>query len=106
MNISIKKAIINLSTLVLATLISSTNFAATPACKGQVKDACSQNNACAWVNSYKRKDGKTIKSYCRNSAKSKVKKNTDDINIKTATKTKNQQPKKVALDKTAVIKSN
>ncbi|MEM5528983.1 hypothetical protein WN093_09180 [Gammaproteobacteria bacterium AS21] len=106
MNKSIKKVIINLSTLALATMISSTNFAATPACKGQIKDACSQNNACAWVNSYTRKDGKTIKSYCRNSAKSKVKKNSDDMNIKTAIKTKNQQPKNTALDKTEVIKSN
>jgi hypothetical protein len=103
MNKSIKKAVTSLSIFTLAIFISSTSFAATTPCKGQSQETCSQNNACAWVNSYKRKDGKTIRSYCRNSAKSKLKMNKSDTIKQTPTKTIKQQSNKTSAGKTSTI---
>jgi len=104
MNRTIKKAAITLSTFTIITLISSTSVAADKPCKGQEMQACNQSNSCSWVNSYKRKDGKTIKSYCRNSAKSKAKNKTDNIKKQTSTKiTKPQKTSKTTLEKTSKI---
>ncbi|WP_201244510.1 hypothetical protein [Halochromatium salexigens] len=34
-------------------------------CKGMEKLACERQDACTWVNSYKRKDGVQVSGYCR-----------------------------------------
>ena len=38
-------------------------------CKGMEKQACGRNTDCAWVDGYKRKDGKQVSSYCRSTSK-------------------------------------
>jgi len=96
MNKTIKKVVITLSTFTLVTWISSTAAAAELPCKGQEMQACNQSNSCTWINSYKRKDGKTIKSYCRNSTKNKSKKSKDNIKKQAPAKAiKAQQTNKI-----------
>ncbi len=34
-------------------------------CKGMEKSACERQDACTWVDSYKRKDGVQVNGYCR-----------------------------------------
>ncbi len=34
-------------------------------CKGMDKSSCERQDACTWVDSYKRKDGVQVNGYCR-----------------------------------------
>jgi hypothetical protein len=45
--------------------------AAAAECKGVEKARCEGNNACVWVDSYKRKDGVKVDGYCRSKGKKK-----------------------------------
>lgn len=48
-------------------------------CKGMEKGACERKTDCTWVDGYKRKDGKTVSSYCRSVSKTpKADKKTED----------------------------
>lgn len=51
--------------------------AAASACKGLDNSTCNANAACGWVDGYERKDGRSVKSFCRTKSVSKkvVKKN-------------------------------
>lgn len=44
-------------------------------CKGLERGACDAAAACGWVNSYERKDGRTVKAFCRTKAKRVAAKN-------------------------------
>lgn len=66
--IKANKLFVNISSaLILATaaLASPTNAASQ--CKGLAVDACNQNAVCGWVEGYERKDGRSVKSFCRTS---------------------------------------
>ena len=34
-------------------------------CKGQPENACAADDACTWVASYTRKDGRTVRGHCK-----------------------------------------
>ncbi len=51
------------STLLLLTLNIGT--ASSAECKGSEQTSCAANNACTWVDGYKRSDGKNVNGYCR-----------------------------------------
>lgn len=55
----------------LASLFVAGPAAAASACKGLENSACNSNASCGWVDSYQRKDGRTVKSFCRTKAVSK-----------------------------------
>lgn len=48
-------------------MLATTTYAAD--CKGQAKDICVKNGSCSWVESYKRKDGRTVNGFCRTKTK-------------------------------------
>lgn len=52
-----------LAMTVALTLLSQSAFAVE--CKGMEKSSCERQNACIWVDSYKRKDGIQVNGYCR-----------------------------------------
>lgn len=52
-----------LAMTVALTLVSQSAFAAE--CKGMEKSSCERQDACTWVDSYKRKDGVQVSGYCR-----------------------------------------
>jgi hypothetical protein len=39
--------------------------AAAADCKGKAESQCLSNQACSWVGTYQRKDGRTVKGFCR-----------------------------------------
>ncbi len=49
----------------------SPSFAAS-ACKGLEQSECVESTSCGWVNSYTRKDGRTVNAFCRTKAKKKA----------------------------------
>ena len=51
---------------VMGAMSLSGNVLADNVCKGMAENDCSTSNACRWVDSYKRKDGRDVKGYCRN----------------------------------------
>lgn len=48
-----------------ASLLASGTATAASACKGLENSACNSNSSCGWVGTYQRKDGRTVKSFCR-----------------------------------------
>lgn len=40
-------------------------------CKGLSNSECAVKDGCRWINSYTRKDGKSVKGYCRTGVKPK-----------------------------------
>ncbi len=60
-----------LLTASLAGLTHTGVVSAASACKGLENAACSSNSACNWVEGYERKDGRTVKSFCRSKPSSK-----------------------------------
>lgn len=54
-----------LTSSLFASLMIASSASAASACKGLENSACSENSACGWVNSYQRKDGRTVKAFCR-----------------------------------------
>jgi len=58
--------------LIGAMIIASPATAAS-ACKGLENSACAANASCGWVNGYERKDGRTVKPFCRSSTTKQVK---------------------------------
>lgn len=52
-------------------LVFGTQVNAASACKGLENSACNGASSCSWVDGYTRKDGKTVKSFCRTKATSK-----------------------------------
>lgn len=47
----------------------SGQVSAASACKGLETAECGARNSCSWVNSYQRKDGRSVKGFCRTKAK-------------------------------------
>jgi len=56
----------------VSTMLLASNVIAASQCKGLDNGACSQNNACGWVEGYERKDGRKVKSFCRTKARPKL----------------------------------
>ncbi len=54
-----------LASSLLASLVISSPVSAASACKGLDSSACSASASCGWVDSYQRKDGRTVKAFCR-----------------------------------------
>ena len=50
--------------ILAATGAGSTVSAASP-CQGLAPEQCAGNTACLWVDGYTRKDGRSVKGYCR-----------------------------------------
>ncbi len=48
-----------------ASLLASNPTVAASACKGLENSACNTNASCGWVEGYQRKDGRSVKSFCR-----------------------------------------
>ena len=53
--------------LILALTLIKMNFAHGSVCKELSQSSCEKLRECRWINSYKRKDGKSVKAYCRKS---------------------------------------
>ena len=54
-------------------LLLSGSINAASACKGLDNTACGASASCGWVESYQRKDGRTVKAFCRTKSVSKAK---------------------------------
>ena len=53
------------STCAVALCIASVPVGAANQCKGKAEQACAADSGCAWVDSYTRKDGRTVSSHCK-----------------------------------------
>ena len=58
-------------------LLSGTPAIAETKCKGLEHEVCGKQQHCSWVESYKRKDGVTVKGHCRNMPKKQTINNED-----------------------------
>ena len=67
--LTFNKSVIASGLLVLLTI--NTQAHAASACKGLDSGACDGANACSWVDGYTRKDGRSVKSFCRTKATNK-----------------------------------
>ena len=56
--------------IISVALLSGGQVSAASQCKGLSNAACDANAACGWVQSYERKDGRTVNAFCRTKAKS------------------------------------
>ena len=64
----VNKVFINVSSLLILSMLAlATPTNAASQCKGLNIDECNQNATCGWVEGYERKDGRTVKSFCRTS---------------------------------------
>lgn len=70
MDILKSKPILMGGLIISAVMLSVPSFAAN-SCKGMVQSDCKAETSCRWIDSYTRKDGKTINAYCRSNPKSK-----------------------------------
>jgi len=59
------------SSLVALICASVPGFAASN-CTGLENSACASNASCSWIKGYERKDGRTVKSFCRTKPGSKA----------------------------------
>ena len=69
--------------LILALALIKMNFAHGSVCKALSQSTCEKLIECRWINSYKRKDGKSVKAYCRksgNKSKSDLKPSSNTTN--------------------------
>ncbi|MES9957979.1 MAG: hypothetical protein ABW086_13075 [Sedimenticola sp.] len=57
-----------------ALLFSVTGSLQAAECKGLSSKQCAADAACAWVDGYQRKDGRTVSGYCRTKPKMKAEK--------------------------------
>ncbi len=65
------KSILNkalLSTSLFIILGATAQVSAASDCKGLENSACQGATSCSWVEGYERKDGRTVKSFCRTKA--------------------------------------
>ncbi|MES9960527.1 MAG: hypothetical protein ABW089_08840 [Sedimenticola sp.] len=60
--------------LLAALLFSVTGSLQAAECKGLSSEQCAADAACAWVDGYIRKDGRTVSGYCRTKPKMKAEK--------------------------------
>ena len=60
------------SVLAVSSFFIVPNVLAQNSCKGMVEDMCLSDQACRWVESYQRKDGRTVKAHCRTQPKKKA----------------------------------
>jgi len=65
------KGVVSLSLLGL--MLAAGPVTAASVCKGLDNSACNDNAACGWVEGYERKDGRTVRSFCRTKSVSKKK---------------------------------
>lgn len=49
----------------IGSLLVSGPVSAASACKGLDNSACGNKSSCGWVEGYQRKDGRSVKSFCR-----------------------------------------
>ena len=72
------KSVLMSFTLAASLGLANGSVSAASQCKGLDNAACGAQASCGWVDGYKRKDGRAVKSFCRTKAKSqkKVSKNT------------------------------
>lgn len=68
---------------VMMTMLPAASLAESQ-CKGMEKSACERKTDCTWVDGYKRKDGKTVSSYCRSVSASASKSSTKKTDTKKA----------------------
>ena len=61
---------ISAAAFIALALLTSGQATAASQCKGLANATCTANSACGWVQSYERKDGKTVNAFCRTKAKS------------------------------------
>ena len=61
---------ISSAAIIAVALLTSSQASAASQCKGLESASCSTNAACSWVQSYERKDGRTVNAFCRTKAKS------------------------------------
>jgi len=54
-----------MATSLFAGLLIMSPVSAASACKGLNNSACAASASCGWVESYQRKDGRTVKAFCR-----------------------------------------
>ena len=64
------------SALLSASLVAGSASAASK-CKGLENSVCGATTSCGWVNTYERKDGRTVKGFCRTSSRGKSKASTN-----------------------------
>ena len=50
---------------VLTAVLLASNATSAQQCSGLDEDNCIQASSCSWINSYERKDGRTVKAFCR-----------------------------------------
>ena len=50
-------------------ILSSSQVSAASACKGLDNKSCAEQSSCGWVQSYERKDGRTVNAFCRTKAR-------------------------------------
>jgi hypothetical protein len=77
----LRRSLIALS--LMGPMVVAAPVTAASVCKGLESSACSKSSSCAWVEGYQRKDGRSVKSFCRtnsaaksSAAKTKLMKNT------------------------------
>jgi hypothetical protein len=51
--------------LTLAATLTAGSAVAAEQCKGLAQDICAVDSACSWVDSYTRKDGRTVNGHCK-----------------------------------------
>ncbi len=68
--LSIRNSILAIS---LVSAMSFSGQASASQCKGLESNDCGSNASCSWVEGYERKDGRTVKSFCRTKPASKQK---------------------------------
>jgi len=83
-----------MSSSLLGLLFISAQANAASACKGLENNACVSKESCSWIKGYERKDGKTVKPFCRTKPGSKAK-----ASVKTAANTTSVKTKKAATTK-------
>lgn len=68
--IVLRKSIIALSLIGL--IMVAAPVTAANVCKGLDTSACNKSSSCGWVEGYQRKDGRSVKSFCRTNSRAKA----------------------------------
>ena len=92
---------LTISTLTIALSFSPLNHAAS-SCKGLSVEKCLTNTSCSWIKSFKRKDGKMTKAYCRSKPSKKAVKKSIDKALNKAKSTTSKEAKKAQKKATKV----
>ncbi len=98
------KSVLGAFALVVASTVGLAMFGAAPAsaqvCKGLSKSACGSNDRCSYVKGFKRKDGATVKAFCRaKPGQGTAKKASSKPKKKTAKAPSSSKPKKASVSK-------